>query len=351
MDNRLGLYCISVHPTRINYYYEPLNRPGYRGKHTIDYEKDSDLVEGSFTSGNTVGSRQPEQFRNNYHYGKISKTAERKINRAIDYITYLAKPKRLPYTKKGKGLSFRLNFITLTLSSEQIHSDHEISVHIFQPFLNSLRQKWKCTNYIWRAERQENGSLHYHIITDRFIPWSELRDVWNKHQQSLGYVSRYRKNQQLWHRDGFRPRPDLYKTWPKSKQYKAWQEGCRHDWNSPNSTDVHSLRAVGNVKAYFKAYMLKHEQNSDIKGRLWGSSYRLTGLKGAQALVYSKISEELDRIDKASSIRRFTSDYYTTIFISPSELERLGCLEILSLFNQYITQVFPDYRPPEIFDG
>jgi hypothetical protein len=350
MDHNEGMYCISVHPSRINYYYDPLTRRRLGHKIDRDHEKTDNLAEGQSSLGHSVASKLPDQFRDNSHHGKISKTAERKINRAIDYITYLAKPKRLPYTKHGKGLLFRLNFVTLTLSSEQIHSDHEIMLRIFSPFLQSLRQKWHVTNYIWRAERQSSGGIHYHIITDKFIPWSELRDVWNKHQQRLGYVTRYRDNQIAWHSGGFRPRPELYKNWPKTKQYKAWQEGCRHDWNSPNSTDVHSLRLIINVKAYFKKYMTKEGQNSDINGRLWGCSERLSGLTGARAGVYSRINDELARIENDQSIKSVSTEYFTTIFITPADLQRLKCTELLSLFFQYINQVFPDYRSPEIFD-
>jgi hypothetical protein len=350
MNEINGYYQLSIHPTRINYFYTPLDR---RRSHISKFTSNEEVVnflERSDASGDPVASDQPEQFRDNYHHGKISKTAERKINRAIDYLTYLAKPKRLPHTKHGKGLSFRLNFVTLTLSSEQIHSDHEIMRSVFSPFLNSLRQKWHVSNYIWRAERQSSGSIHYHVVTDRFIPWSELRNVWNRHQQSLDYVSRYRQNQLLWHRSGFKARPDLYKQWPLAKQKKAYEEGIRHDWQSPNSTDVHSLKLITNVRAYFKKYMTKEGQNSLIEGRLWGCSDKLTNITGAQAAEYSRIDEELRKINSDKSFKSFSTDYFTVIFITPADLKRLNCAEILSVFEEYIKTRFPEYRPPGLFD-
>lgn len=350
MNDITGYYQLSIHPSRINYYYTPFQRsPRTITKYTCNEEIDN-LAEGRPSPGDPVAPVRPEQFRDNYHHGKISKTAERKINRAIDYLTYLAQPKKLPHTFHGKGLSFRLNFITLTLSSEQIHTDHEISTSLFSPFLQSLRQKWHVSNYIWRAERQASGGIHYHIITDRFIPWNELRNVWNKHQQRLGYVSRYRENQQLWNREGFRPRPELYKTWPRTKQYKAYLEGIRHDWQSPNSTDVHSLKLITNVRAYFKKYMTKEGQNSFIEGRLWGCSQRLSDLTGARVAEYSAIHDDLDKITADKTIRSFSTDFYTTIFLTPQDLKRLNCTTILQVFDEYIRTLFPDYRPPGLFD-
>lgn len=349
MNEINGYYQLSIHPTRINYYYTPLTRKSNVKPAQPFNESAFDLAEEGPLHSNSVASDEPEQFRDNYHYGKISKTAGRKINRAIDYITYLAQPKRLPYTQHGKGLLFRLNFITLTLSSEQIHTDHDIMLRIFSPFLQSLRQKWHVSNYIWRAERQSSGSIHYHIVTDRFIPWNELRNVWNRHQQALGYITRYRNNQINWHREGFCPRPELYKTWPRTKQYKAYLEGIRHDWQSPNSTDVHSLKLITNVKAYFKKYMTKEGQNSFIEGRLWGCSARLSNITGARVAEYSKIDQELRKIEADKSIKIFTSEFFTTIFITPAELNKIGCPEILSVFEEYIRTRFPDYRPPTLF--
>ena len=351
MNEEHGMYMISVHPTRVNYYYEPLRRSsGSRTKYS-NHEETDHLAETDQTSCDPVGSRQPEQFRDNYHYGKISKTAEHKINRAIDYLTYLAKPKRLPHTKKGKGLSFRLNFVTLTLSSKQIHSDHEIMYRIFHPFLVSLSREFKIDNYLWRAERQSSGGIHYHLVTDRFIPWQRLRELWNRSQQHLGYVSRYRENQLQWHRGGFRYRPDLGEKWPLEKQKRAYEEGCRHDWNSPNSTDVHSLKLIVNLKAYFKKYMTKEGQNSNIRGRLWGCSIPLSHLKGGQAAVYSAIDQDLERIQRDSTIKTFSTDYFTTIYVTPADLERLQCFEILNVFDQYLAGKFPGFSPPIRFPG
>lgn len=350
MNEINGYYQLSIHPTRINYYYTPFHRRSRIRYKNYDHEENNIDASGENSYSDSVASIQPEQFKSNSHYGKISKITERKITRSIDYLTYLAQSKRLPYTAHGKGLSFRLNFVTLTLSSEQIHTDNEISTKLLHPFLQSLRQKWNVTNYIWRAEKQGNGSLHYHIITDKFISWNELRNVWNRQQQRLGYITRYRENQKLWHRGGFHFRPELAPKWSRAAQLKAYLDGLRHDWNSPNSTDVHALKLVSNVKAYFKKYMTKEGQNSNIKGRLWGCSNRLSNLKGAQIAEYNLISNDLDRIKLDKSIKSYTSDFFTTIFITTEDLKRLGCTEILSVFESYIGSLFPDYRPPGLFD-
>jgi hypothetical protein len=325
--DRFGYYQLSVHPNQMNLSYVPDSRRRYRPP-----------------EGYT-----PDQFKDNRHKGVVSQVAGKKITRAIDYLVYLAQPKRLPYTQAGKGLKFYLSFITVTLSSDQIHSDADIMLHCFSPLLNSLRQKWGCHNYLWRAERQANGRIHYHIIADKFIPWNELRNVWNRHQEALGYVSRYRSERKLWHRDGFRFRSDLAGTWPRAEQIKAYKEGTRTDWHSPNSSDIHSLRFVGNVRAYFKKYLTKDGQNSNIAGRLWGCSSNLSNIPGARIMVWSRIEDEFKRIkaDRRHSV--YQSDYFTCIFFTVQDLERLKCFTILETWYAFIQDTFPDARPRDLF--
>jgi len=348
MNEVNGSYNISIHPTRINYYYIPFQRKSNQQNHATTNQEACDMADGTFTYRNSVSSPVPEQFRDNTTHGKISKIAERKITRAIDYLVYLAQPKRLPHTKHGKGLSFRLNFVTLTLSSQQIHSDNEIRAHIFRPFLMALNRNWKVNNYIWRTERQANGNLHFHIVTDRFIPWNELRNVWNRCQQNLGYVSRYRENQILWHREGFRIHQELLPVWPAAQQRKAYRDGVLHDWNNPNSTDVHSIKLITDVKAYFKKYMTKSGQNSDIEGRLWGCSSQLSQISGAQTAIYSRIDDDLSKIQSDQSVKVYQSDYFTIILITILQLSKLGCTELLLIWDEFIISRFPEYRPPTL---
>lgn len=351
MNEINGYYQLSIHPSKINYYYTPLHVKSHGNKLLFTSNLNSETEKDEIEENDCMAAVKPKQFESNSHNGRISPVARRKIFNAIDYLVYLAQPKRLPHTSHGKGLLFRLSFITLTLSSSQIHTDNEIMLRVFRPFLMALDRKWKVNNYVWRAERQENGNIHYHLLTDRFIPWLELRNVWNRCQQNLGYVTRYRENQLLWHREGFRFRKELEFVWDRAAQYKAYREGILHDWQNPNSTDVHSLKLVSNVRDYFAKYMTKSSQSSNINGRLWGCSYALTKLSGATVAIYNKIDDDLEKIQKDRSIRVYQTDFYTVIFITILILTRLGCTELLEVWYSYVDASFPMYRPPGLFQS
>lgn len=338
MNEINGIYQASIHPGQINVWYEPLQR----------HSKLPALV-GEFAGPLPSGGECPVQFVNNSHNGKISKVALRKITRAVSYLTYLV-PKRKHFTTAdGRAGTYFLNFITLTLSSNQIHTDNEIKSLILEPFLNECRKRWKVANYIWRAERQTNGNIHFHIVSDRFIWWNDLRNSWNYFQERLGYISRYRLSMRSFHAKGFQVRKDLLDKWPIHKQYAAWRDGVRTDWNSPNSTDVHSLKSVTNVRSYLTKYITKSDQLAPIEGRLWGCSYELTNLDGSREFADGEISQDLETLLRSQQVKTYKGDYYTVIYFSPEILATLHCIIILSSLTKYLQARFPDYHPPELF--
>jgi hypothetical protein len=333
-----GYYNLAVHPGTINIWYTSLTP---RRKKLNGMFLDDDLPDEKVL--------QPKQFLDNFHHGKISPIAKKKISKAIDYMVYLAPKKNNPHPYYNRSNNFTLNFITLTLSSPQIHSDNDIKSNILEPFLNTCRKKWKVSHYIWRAEKQANGSIHFHIITDRFIPWNELRNIWNLHQQRLGYITRYRDNQTAWHKEGFTYRETLEKKWNRAAQKKAWEDGVIHDWCNPNSTDVHSLRYVKNSRAYFTKYLTKQEQSQNISGRLWGCSVNLSNLKGGRTYAEGNISDELSKFSENPKVRSFSGDYFTCLYFDPALLQSGDYPLIAAVFEDYLMDHFPSYRQPGLF--
>jgi hypothetical protein len=337
MNDQKGYYNLAVHPGNINVWYES------------EVPRKSKLA-GLFDSEELKAGRAmiPENLRDNYHHGKISDVARKKITRAVDYMVYLSPKKKFSFSYESKAGEFILNFITLTLSSQQIHSDNEIKSTILEPFLNTCRKKWKISHYLWRAEKQENGSIHFHIIANRFVPWNELRNVWNLHQQKLGYVTRYRNNQKAWHRDGFKFRPELAAKWNYQAQLKAYKDGILHDWSNPNSTDVHSLRFVGNVRAYIAKYITKSEQANNIIGRLWGSSENLANLKGGRTFAEGNAGDELEKLSSRPDVRFFKSDFFSCMYFDPKILLSGEFPILADCFETYIREHFSEYRPPTL---
>lgn len=309
---------VSVHPSRLNLYsrvewnpFKPRRNPSI---HLENVSKD--------------------------HKGKVSQVAKRKIGKAIEYLLFLSNEKALPNTAHGKSYSFRLAFITLTLPSSQVHTDQEIKSKCLNQMLVELRHKWNVRNYIWRAEKQVNGNIHFHILVDKFIPWSELRDCWNRITNKLDYVSRYRDQMRDFHTGGFKVRTALLSNWAYKEQIRAYQKGKANDWSSPNSTDIHAVHKVKNIKAYIQKYCTKDEQNVGLSGRLWGCNFELSNIPGAKLVLDSYISDAINRIFDKHKPNVYEGSYFTSVSISFDMLAQADSKLLFEAFGQFVFEHF-----------
>jgi len=274
------------------------------------------------------------------HHGKVSDQARRKIGRAVEYLLFMANDKILPDTAHGKAYNFKLAFITLTLPSTQAHDDNFIKKNIFNQWLVEARKYWKVKNYVWRAEKQGNGNIHFHVLTNKFVPWNELRSAWNRICNKYGYVDRYRDQMLAFHAGGMQVRDDLLKQWDYKAQVKAYQKGKANDWSNPNSTDVHSLVHIHNVKNYIVKYCTKDETNQEVIGRMWGCSESLSNISGAGDIMDSFLANEVLTIVDKIPKKVYHSDYFTVIHVSSQQLQSLGCKNLYELFCSYMFDEF-----------
>lgn len=157
--------------------------------------------------------------------------------------TYAANMILVNSKARNSGKKQAASFVTLTLPSKQIHEDNEIKRKILQPFLAECKRIGKLKYYIWTAETQENGNLHFHIITPTYIQKEVLQERWNKHTETLGYISR-----------------------------------C--SVKNPPSTHIKGVRETNKAIAYISKYMSKEcEKRRKVKGRLWGCDTETEKLK------------------------------------------------------------------------
>lgn len=201
--------------------------------------------------------------------GVLSQAAIKRMRKAIQIMVASAKWKVAYHRDTGKKFKWKINFITFTLSSPQGNrSDAEIMKHCFQPMLRILREKFGVVSYVWRAERQENGNIHYHVMADTWCNWRFVRTYWNKCQNKLGFIDEF--EQQHGHRD-------------------------------PNSTDIHSVKAIRRLAAYMAKYMAKGAPKPKqiweadappvnvITGKVWDCSNNLKQAKYPSMVIDAEI--------------------------------------------------------------
>jgi predicted ATPase len=153
------------------------------------------------------------------------------------------------------------------------------------------------------------------------------------------------------HENGFQVGADLLKTWSVKQQLKAYQNGVKTNWESPNSTDIHSLKLISNVKSYLTKYLTKttqeNQENSNSQtqerkeiGRSWGASVIISNIKGADTELDSELEENLKKLEKHFPNQVYKGDYFTVIDISLQMIESIGCQGLLTLFRRYLFNQF-----------
>ncbi len=230
---------LAIHPTKICQFSETVWQPDKPIRKNNKYQLSNKKIKYKHL---LKSSRSAE--------GSVSKIASRKMGKAIEYLLFLSNPKSATAQLTGKLFNFRIAFITLTLPSKQKHSDNEIKQKLLNSFLLELKDNYKVKNYVWRAEKQLNGNIHFHIIVDKFIPWNELRNRWNRITNKLGYVDNYKHEMKKYHNGNFKVREDLLERWSYKSQINAYKVGVANDWQSPNSTDIHSIIKIRNIQNY-----------------------------------------------------------------------------------------------------
>lgn len=230
--------------------------------------------------------------------GVISHKAKAKLNIAMQWLLLFSHKKRVYQKSTKTSYTFLINFITLTLSEKQKHSDEFIKRHMLYPFLRWMERSHKAGLYIWKAEAQKNGNIHFHITANTFIHWKSIRRKWNEIQSKHGYL-------------------------------KKWTEGnVRGD---PNSTDVHAVIKTDQIAKYMVKYMVKNDPTRrKIDGALWRCSRELSNISicidehDAEFLTSSTTIEKQSEIKKLDHATLMLHRPLNKLTLTPLIRERLS---------------------------
>ena len=246
------------------------------------------------SSGRKKTRRLIQSYKTNFEKERqdnlLSASAARKLRRSINWLVHTSREKRIFSKELGRQVRFRLSFITLTLPSDQVHSDTLIKRDCLNTFFQWLRDKHNCLKYVWKAEIQKNGNIHFHITTDKFIAYREVQRAWNRCLDKLGYIDRFEE---------------------------------QHGHRNPPSTEIKSVKKAKNLGSYLAAYLAdgkdssskkaKKEYNSRvIKGRLFGVSRYLSRVQNIR--ISADVCDFWATLDKLrkGAYRVINGDFSTT---------------------------------------
>ena len=167
-----------------------------------------------------------------------------------------------------------------------------------------MRNKHNLRTYIWKAEVQHRGQIHYHITTPSFIHYQTIRDVWNNIQSKAGCLDDYVK---------------------EKGHFDA------------NSTDVHEVKHVQDLASYLVKEFCKSIQNNfSDDGKKWDCSNNLNNINYFEILETTEnVLLENEMLQK-NEIYVDTHDRYAIIDFRRKKPTELLTLTQLKDYKEYI---------------
>lgn len=209
--------------------------------------------------------------------GEMSQKARNRLRTALNWLVCCSQSRNVRLKDGHFIKNFQIAFITLHLPTKQMHSHQEIKSKCLNLFLQNLRKKFGVTNYVWKAELQKNGNIHFHLSIDKPIHYMIVRYYWNLAIEKLGYVSEYQKIRQSMSYD-------VYSYWRAQEGVKdtkkikrSYDYGQATAWANPNTTDTKSVKNMRNWASYMAKYMAKECADKDKTGIISDSLDELVG--------------------------------------------------------------------------
>jgi hypothetical protein len=325
MNDYIYLPSFSLTPNRLSL-FSKLTKPVSAWETS---EKKMSSFEKNTLLANLHGGKYTSETR--FHNFKISVSAQKSLVQKINWLYFLSNPREKESLKGGKIFNFRMNFVTLTLPSKQVHPTSEITRDCLNQFLTELSQTHNLTNYVWRLEFQKNGNVHYHLVTDVFLDYHKTLKSWNRILSKKGYVQPYTEKHALMGLN------EYVKEYSNNGQTdfetlkNRYIRGKKLNWKVPNTVDVKSVLGSKKIALYISKYFSKKDKTGTEKNeldnienskglRLWFCSRSLSKLKTISDFIPAFDTDLVSIVKTAKDCFTVVHEYCTSFYFSISSI-------------------------------
>ena len=277
-----------------------------------------------------------------FHNFKLSPNAQRKIKEKTKWLYFMAKSRYIKTYSKKEIVNFKLNFVTLTLPSKQMHPTSQITSECFNQFLTEIRQRTGMVNYIWKLEFQNNGNVHYHLVTDVYLDFFFVRKIWNRILSKLGYVQAYQESMNSLSLLDYVSKYGSNQKKEFSVLAKRYAKGKSENWENPPSVDTRSCNNKNSIGYYIAKYFSKNEMNkvscneldnedNSFSLRLWYCSRSLSKLDACTEFCEAIDFNPAHLVEGLEGVKKVIYQYCTVFYFN------------LKKFSNYAKSIFIPY--------
>jgi hypothetical protein len=330
-----------------------------------------------------------ENLVNHSPDGVTSVKSSSRIKLAINWLYNISQPQRVWCEELKYYVKFKLNLITLTLPVPQIksytlpcgkelfledfskifgasnigfgklkyyYSDKFIKHDLLNHFLTLLRRECGVNAYVWRAEAQANGNIHFHISTNKFVYLADVRAMWNRVLSKTDMLARYHEKFCDMSYEQYKAYRNKSGRKKNAELLKAYRCGVKSDWYSPNDTDIHAVYKVKNLAAYLAEYFTKksskyidekgnvHEERRNVDGCLWRLSELLSKFKKEVVFAVDEVLTELGILWQKFPKRVRILDYASVFCFTIRDLSLIFRNSVIvEKFNNYKNKILEEF--------
>lgn len=263
----------------------------------------------------------------------LSSASKRKLMDSINSMFVLSPGRRIDMQNGKSIFNFRLNFVTLTLPSAQMHDDVFIKKEFLNQFLTEIRKHYNVKNFVWKAELQKNENIHFHLITDQYLDYQAIRRRWNRILNKHGYIDAYRSKFENLNLTQYNNLVNKEGKTDFKTIAQRYAKGKKSNWSNPNSVDVRSVSNKKDLAIYLAKYVAKNVADSDQDeetterqkkfGRSWSRSYSLAQLKYVHKLDKNDVLELLHYLSKdTKNVKKFVGDWFQVFYFNIQTLHK-----------------------------
>lgn len=193
------------------------------------------------------------------------------------------------------------NFTLLTLTLVNDCEDTK-AVKMLNKFLTATKKQIGTYNYVWVAERQENGRIHFHMIVDKKLDINYVNSLWVVQQFNSGVYHDF-SNEKL----------KLYTGLNFKQLHKMGELGQQIAHEYLNPVDVVKVKTIDGVSAYLTIYILKNE--TKMSCAVWHCNRNVSRLFTKQLISQQQFDFTSDpKINKIQS-RKTKKEYAVKTFV------------------------------------
>ena len=322
----------------------------YKNSGTTEKPKFAKVVSDALVNMGCIDSEEKTKRNSVGHNFELSKQARKNLRSKVTWLYHFAK-KQTIVTRKGKHLTnLKMNFTTLKLPSEQIHTSDFITKNCLNQLFVEISKKYDFKNYVWRLEYQKNGNLHYHIATDTYIDYAFLLKTWNRILNKYGYVDVYARKFSSFSFADYLKNIGKVDTEEYNVHQERYAKGCRQKWQNPNTVDVRAIFGASNIGYYISKYMAKKPEEGEVKklpicennsynSRLWFCSRSLSALKTKSDIRECQEIDLYTALAGLEGVREYNMEYCVVLYFDLKKLPFITQQLIITVLEEYRQEV------------